>query len=159
MLLPQEKRGLLLESHPNFHLVISYNPGYQSVMKDLKHSTRQRFIALEFDYPSADKERDIIMKETLVDRDIAERLVRLGEMVRNLRQHGLEEGVSTRLLVYAANLIHNGLTPRVAAEAAIIRAMAMNPDLNPSVSWGGWCTVYRPLSSSKVIRSQTSCRP
>jgi len=132
-ILPQEKRGLLLECHPDFLLVISYNPGYQSVMKDLKHSTRQRFVALEFSYPSPDKERDIIMRETDVSRDIAERLVRLGEMVRNLRQHGLEEGVSTRLLVYAAKMIQSGLTPRVAAEAAVIRAMADDPEMQEAI--------------------------
>jgi len=133
-ILPQEKRGILLQAHPNFLIVISYNPGYQSVMKDLKHSTRQRFVALEFDYPPADKERDIIMKETLVDKGIAERLVRLGEMVRNLRQHGLEEGVSTRLLVYAANLIKNGLPPRVATEASVIRAMADDPEMQEAIT-------------------------
>ena len=133
-ILPQEKRGLVLESHPNFLLVISYNPGYQSVMKDLKHSTRQRFIALEFDYPSADKECEIIMKEGEVDKDTAERLVRLGEMVRNLRQHGLEEGVSTRLLVYAAQLIHNELPPRIAAEAAVIRAMADDSEMQEAIT-------------------------
>jgi nitric oxide reductase NorQ protein len=91
---------LLLEAHPSFLLVISYNPGYQSVMKDLKHSTRQRFTAIEISHPSADKEKTIIMTESGVDEDTAGRLVRLGEMIRNLRQHGLEEGISTRLLVY-----------------------------------------------------------
>jgi nitric oxide reductase NorQ protein len=133
-ILPQDKRGMLLEAHPNFLLVISYNPGYQSVVKDLKHSTRQRFIALEFDYPEADKELYIIMKETQVKKDIAEKLVRLGEMVRNLRQHGLEEGVSTRLLVYTANLIQNGLTPRVASEAAVIRAIADDPEMQEAIT-------------------------
>jgi nitric oxide reductase NorQ protein len=79
-ILPQEKRGLLLEAHPNFQLVISYNPGYQSVMKDLKHSTRQRFVALEFNYPSVENERAIIVKETQADEETAGRLVRLGEI-------------------------------------------------------------------------------
>jgi nitric oxide reductase NorQ protein len=133
-ILPQEKRGRLIEAHPDFLLVISYNPGYQSVMKDLKHSTRQRFVALEFDYPTADKERDIIMRETGASQDIAERLVRLGEMVRNLRQHGLEEGVSTRLLVYAAKMIQEGLPPRTASEAAVIRAMADDPEMQEAIS-------------------------
>jgi len=133
-ILPQEKRGLVLEAHPNFLLVISYNPGYQSVMKDLKHSTRQRFVALEFDYPSPDKECQIVMKEGGVNKDTAERLVRLGEMVRNLRQHGLEEGVSTRLLVYAAQLIHNGLPQRIASEAAVIRAMSDDPEMQEAIT-------------------------
>lgn len=132
-ILPQEKRGILLEADPDFLLVISYNPGYQSVMKDLKHSTRQRFVALEFDYPSAEKEAQIIMRETGVDKDTAERLVRLGEMVRNLRQHGLEEGVSTRLLVYAGKLIQSGLSPRTAAEAAVIRAMADDVEMQEAI--------------------------
>lgn len=133
-ILPQEKRGLLLESHPNFHLVISYNPGYQSVMKDLKHSTRQRFVALEFSYPSAAKERSIIVKETQADEETADRLVRLGEMVRNLRQHGLEEGVSTRLLVYAAKMISEGIHPRIACEVAVTRAMSDDSEMQDAIA-------------------------
>jgi nitric oxide reductase NorQ protein len=133
-ILPQEKRGLLLEAHPNFLLVISYNPGYQSVMKDLKHSTRQRFVALEMSHPPADKEQTIIMNESGVDKDTASRLVRLGEMVRNLRQHGLEEGISTRLLIYAAKLISKGLSPRVACEAAATRPMTDDPEMQEAIS-------------------------
>lgn len=132
-ILPQEKRGLLLEAHPNFLLVISYNPGYQSVMKDLKHSTRQRFVALEFDYPPADRERSIIERESGVDAKLADRLVRLGEMVRNLRQHGLEEGVSTRLLVYTAKLIAHGVMPRAACEHAVIQAMTDDPEMKEAI--------------------------
>ena len=133
-ILPQEKQGILLEAQPGFLLVISYNPGYQSVMKDLKHSTRQRFIALEFVYPSADNERSIVMAETGVDTDTADRLVRLGQMVRNLRKHGLEEGVSTRLLVYAGKLIHQGLRPAVACEAAVIRAMSDDAEMQEAIA-------------------------
>jgi nitric oxide reductase NorQ protein len=133
-ILPQEKKGRLLESHTNFLLVISYNPGYQSVMKDLKHSTRQRFVALEFTYPSADNERSIIMQETGVDQVTAERLVRLGEMVRNLRQHGLEEGISTRLLVYAAKLISDGISPATACEVAVIRSMSDDPEMQTAIA-------------------------
>lgn len=118
-ILLQEKQGLLLKAHPNFLMVVSYNPGYQSVMKDLKHSTRQRFVAMEFTYPSADNERFIIRQESGVDEETADRLVRLGEMVRNLRQHGLEEGISTRLLVYAAKLMCDGLPQRTACEVVI----------------------------------------
>jgi nitric oxide reductase NorQ protein len=132
-ILLQEKRGLLLESHPDFSLVISYNPGYQSVMKDLKHSTRQRFVALKFTYPAEDKERTIIMKESSVDEKTAESLVSLGEMVRNLRQHGLEEGISTRLLVYAAKLISVGLSPVIACETAVTRAMSDDPEMQDAI--------------------------
>ncbi len=133
-ILPQEKRGLLLECHPDFHLVISYNPGYQSVMKDLKHSTRQRFVALDFTYPSAEKELAIIVRESGVDPSLAERLVRLGEMVRNLRQHGLEEGISTRLLVYAAKLMESGVKPAVACDVAVIRAMSDDAEMQTAIA-------------------------
>ena len=133
-ILPQEKRGLLLEAHPDFMLVISYNPGYQSVMKDLKHSTRQRFVALDFNYPPADRERQIVMTESGVDGDTAERLVRLGEMVRNLRQHGLEEGISTRLLVYAAKLMGQGLPPRAACDHAVIQSMTDDPEMQEAIT-------------------------
>jgi len=132
-ILLQEKKGLLLEAHPNFLMVVSYNPGYQSVMKDLKHSTRQRFVALEFTYPSADNERFIIMKESGVDEETADRLVCLGEMVRNLRQHGLEEGISTRLLVYAAKLISDGLPQRLACEV-VIRPITDDQEMQDAIT-------------------------
>lgn len=133
-ILPQEKRGLLLEAHSSFLLVISYNPGYQSVMKDLKHSTRQRFTAIEISHPPADKEKAIIMRESGVDEDTAGRLVRLGEMIRNLRQHGLEEGISTRLLVYVAKFITKGLSPRAACEAAATRPMTDDPEMQDAIA-------------------------
>jgi len=133
-ILPQEKRGLLLESHPDFFLVISYNPGYQSVMKDLKHSTRQRFVALDFTYPDEAKERTIIMKEGGVDEKVAGKLVRLGEMVRNLRQHGLEEGISTRLLVYAAKLISLGVNSKIACDTAVISAMSDDSEMQDAIA-------------------------
>lgn len=132
--LTQEKRGILIEAHPEFFLVISYNPGYQSVMKDLKHSTRQRFVALEFTYPPADKEAAVIIRETGLPGETAELLVRLGEMVRNLRQHGLEEGVSTRLLVYAAKLMVQGLDPVAACESAIIRPMTDDSEMQQAIA-------------------------
>jgi nitric oxide reductase NorQ protein len=133
-ILPQEKRGLLLEARPEFLLVISYNPGYQSVTKDLKHSTRQRFVALEFGYPPPDKEKAILVQETGVAEGEAEKLVRLAEMVRNLKQHGLEEGVSTRLLVYAARLIVQGIEPRLACESAIVRSMTDDPEMQEAIT-------------------------
>jgi nitric oxide reductase NorQ protein len=133
-ILPQEKRGRLIQAHPNFLLVISYNPGYQSVMKDLKHSTRQRFVALDFTYPAPEKERIIIMKEGGVDETVAESLVKLGEMVRNLRQHGLEEGVSTRLLVYAAKMMAKGVPPSMACDSAVTRAMSDDPEMQDAIA-------------------------
>ena len=133
-ILPQEKRGLLLESHPDFLIVMSYNPGYQSVMKDLKHSTRQRFLAIDFTYPPSKEEQVIVMEEGHVDKNTAERLVKLGEMVRNLRQHGLEEGVSTRLLVYAGRLISDGVPPRSACQAAVSRAMTDDLEIQEAIT-------------------------
>ena len=133
-ILPQEKRGLLLEANPDFMLVISYNPGYQSVMKDLKQSTRQRFLAIEFDYPSKEQECTIITRETGVDPEIAQRLVQLGEMERNLRQHGLEEGISTRLLVYTAFLISDGLTPEAACKTAVTHAMSDDSEMQTAIA-------------------------
>lgn len=123
-LLPIDKTGELLAAHPDFLLVISYNPGYQSVLKDLKTSTRQRFVSLTFDYPDREREATIIAREAGVDAGLAERLAVIGEKVRNLREHGYEEGVSTRLLIYAAELIGQGITPRRAAEIAIVHAVS-----------------------------------
>lgn len=133
-ILPQEKRGLLLEAQPEFLLVISYNPGYQSVMKELKHSTRQRFVALGFTYPRAEEEAEIISKESGVEEQTAKQLVRLGEMVRNLRQHGLEEGVSTRLLVYAAKLMTNGLDKPSACHVAVTQAMSDDVEMQGAIT-------------------------
>jgi nitric oxide reductase NorQ protein len=122
-LLPLEKRGEILSAHDNFLLVISYNPGYQSVIKDLKHSTRQRFVAIEFDYPARDLETEIIAHESGVDQGVALELARIGEKVRNLRDHGLEEGVSTRLLIYAGQLITQGIPAPRACQLAITKAI------------------------------------
>jgi nitric oxide reductase NorQ protein len=122
-ILPIEKRGEILEAHDRFLLVISYNPGYQSVIKDLKHSTRQRFVAIEFDYPPRELETDIIAHESGVDQGLAHELARIGEKVRNLRDHGLEEGVSTRLLIYAGQLVMQGIPPRRACQLAITKSI------------------------------------
>ncbi len=104
-LLHIEKLGEVIEAHPDFLLIISYNPGYQSALKDLKHSTRQRFIAIEFDFAPRDLEIAIIEHESGVNHDTAQQLALLGEKIRNLIGHGLQEGVSTRLLIYAGKLI------------------------------------------------------
>ena len=132
-LLTIEKTGEQLIAHPDFLLVISYNPGYQSVLKDLKHSTRQRFVSLEFDYPPRDREAEIIRHEGSVDGDTALALATLGEKVRNLRGSGLGEGVSTRLLVYAGQLIAQGLTPRRACTAAVTNSLTDDPQMLRSV--------------------------
>jgi nitric oxide reductase NorQ protein len=122
-LLPIEKRGEILEAHDNFCLIISYNPGYQSVIKDLKHSTRQRFVAIEFDYPPRQLEGDIIAHESGTDPDLALELAHIGEKVRNLRDHGLEEGVSTLLLIYAGQLMTQGIAPHRACQLAITKSI------------------------------------
>jgi nitric oxide reductase NorQ protein len=127
--LPIEKRGEILEAHENFLLVISYNPGYQSVLKNLKHSTRQRFVAIEFHYPAREVEARIIAHESGADFDTALDLAKLGEKVRNLRDQGLEEGVSTRLLIYAGQLMAQGIAPRRACEAAVAEAVADEADV------------------------------
>jgi nitric oxide reductase NorQ protein len=128
-----EKTGELLEAHPDFLLVISYNPGYQSVLKDLKPSTRQRFVSIEFDYPGPDAEATIVAHEGEVDRELAEALAEIATRVRNLRDDGLEEGVSTRLLVYAAQLVAGGVDVRRACDVAIVRAVTDDPDLQQAV--------------------------
>jgi nitric oxide reductase NorQ protein len=122
-ILPIERLGQVIAAHENFQLVISYNPGYQTILKDLKPSTRQRFIAIEFDYPSDEIEKNIVHREADVPEDIAGRLVRLAGKVRNLQEHGLQEGVSTRLLVYTGQLIASGLPPRVACHSGFVAAL------------------------------------
>ncbi len=131
--LPIEKRGTVIEAPEDFMLVVSYNPGYQSVLKDLKQSTRQRFVAMEFDYPNAELEAEIVAKEGAVDENIAKDLVNIGQKVRNLRGHGLEEGVSTRLLIYAAQMIAKGLSPVDAAEVAICSPITDDRELHRSI--------------------------
>jgi len=131
--LPIEKRGTVIEAPPEFMLVVSYNPGYQSILKDLKQSTRQRFIAMEFDYPSAEAETLIVAKEGGIDEATAKDLVTIGQKVRNLRGHGLEEGVSTRLLIYAAQMIAKGIAPIAAAEVALISPITDDRDLQRSI--------------------------
>ena len=133
-ILPIDKTGELVEAHPGFLLVISYNPGYQSVLKDLKHSTRQRFVSLEFDYPSVEVESSIIAHEAQIEADLAERLATIGERVRNLRQHGFEEGVSTRLLIYAGELIRGGIDPRRAAQVGIVTAISDDATVQQAVA-------------------------
>jgi nitric oxide reductase NorQ protein len=122
-ILPIDKKGEIIEAHPDFLLVISYNPGYQSVLKDLKHSTRQRFVTIDFDYPPRDKEAQVIARESGAEMQIALDLAKLGEKVRHLKASGLEEGVSTRLLIYAGQLIRQGVAPRRACEVSVSKSL------------------------------------
>ncbi|MGB5036068.1 MAG: CbbQ/NirQ/NorQ/GpvN family protein [Blastocatellia bacterium] len=131
--LPVEKRGELLRADDDFMLVVSYNPGYQSILKDLKQSTRQRFVALEFTYPPVEAEVSVLQVEANVDESTARDLVTIGQKVRNLKGHGLEEGVSTRLLVYAAQLIARGIDPITACEVAIIGPITDDHELQRSI--------------------------
>ncbi len=114
-----EKTGESIRAHPDFLPVVSYNPGYQSVVKDLKPSTSQRFIALTFDHPEAAKEIQIVIREGNIDAEPAGRLVRLANQIRSIREHGLAEGASTRLLIYAARLMQGGIPPKAACRAAL----------------------------------------
>ncbi len=126
--LPVEKHGEYIEAPPDFMLVISYNPGYQSVLKEMKPSTRQRFVALDFDYPEAATEARIVAHEGGVDEATAQKLVKLGGLTRKLKGAGLDEGAGTRLLVHAAQLIAGGMAPEIACTAAIARPLADEAD-------------------------------
>jgi nitric oxide reductase NorQ protein len=128
-----DKHGEQVEAPPEFMLVISYNPGYQSVLKEIKPSTRQRFIAFDFDYPAADVEANIVAAEGGVPFEIAQKLVKLGHMTRNLKGAGLDEGASTRLLVHAAQLIATGVNPQAACIAAVARSLSDDPDMTASL--------------------------
>jgi nitric oxide reductase NorQ protein len=124
-----DKRGELVAAPDDFMLVVSYNPGYQSVLKEIKPSTRQRFVALDFDYPEAAVEAGIVATEGGVAAETARRLVKLAELTRNLKGAGLDEGASTRLLVHAAQLIADGVAPAVACTAAVARALTDDAEM------------------------------
>lgn len=131
--LPLDKKQELLQAHADFQLVISYNPGYQSLMKDLKPSTKQRFGALHFDYPKADMEAEIVAAETGVDREIADKLVQIAHRARNLKGHGLDEGISTRLLVYAGQIIAEGVDPALACTMTLVTPLTDDPDMRETL--------------------------
>ena len=131
--LPLDKKGELIEAHPDFQLVISYNPGYQSLMKDLKQSTKQRFTAFDFDYPTPELETAILARETGLDEATAGKLVKIGQTARNLKGHGLDEGISTRLLVYAATLIKDGVNPVEACQMALVRPITDDADIRETL--------------------------
>jgi len=126
----------VVEAHPDFQIVISYNPGYQSAMKDLKTSTKQRFAAMDFDYPAPEVESEIVAHESGVDAATAKKLVEVVEVAirsRHLKGHGLDEGISTRLLVYAGSLITKGIAPLIACEMALICPITDDPDLRDAL--------------------------
>ncbi len=131
--LPLDKKGEVVTAHPDFHLVISYNPGYQSLMKDLKQSTKQRFGALDFNYPAADIEARVVRHETGIDEVIAGKLVQIAHRARNLKGHGLDEGISTRLLVYAGQLIAKGVDPVAACRMTLVRPLTDDPDMRDTL--------------------------
>ncbi|PKO35040.1 MAG: AAA family ATPase [Betaproteobacteria bacterium HGW-Betaproteobacteria-7] len=127
--LPLDKKGELVTAHPDFQLVISYNPGYQSLMKDLKQSTKQRFTAFQFDYPDAITEAGIVAREADIEPTLAARLVEVAQAGRRLKGHGLDEGISTRLIVYAATLIRHGISEVDACKMAMVRPITDDADV------------------------------
>lgn len=127
--LPIDKLGELLIAPDEFMLAVSYNPGYQSILKDLKPSTRQRFVSLAFDYPEPRMEARIVSQEAAIDEELASRLVRLGRMSRELKESGLPEGASTRLLIQAGQLFGSGIDIRAACKVGIVESLTDDPDL------------------------------
>ena len=115
-------------------MAISYNPGYQSVLKDIKQSTRQRFVALEFDYPRVELEQKIVQTESGLDADLAHRLVKFAQLTRNLKGAGLDEGASTRLLVHAGKLIRDGIDPVDACASAVAQALTDDREMIAAVN-------------------------
>ncbi|MBL4691055.1 MAG: CbbQ/NirQ/NorQ/GpvN family protein [Rhodospirillales bacterium] len=131
--LPLEKNGEVVKAHEDFQIVISYNPGYQSLMKDLKQSTKQRFVALDFDYPEDATETEIVAHEAGIDAELAAKLVQVALRSRNLKGHGLDEGMSTRLLVYAGQLIQKGIDPEAACKMALVCPLTDDPDMRDTL--------------------------
>jgi nitric oxide reductase NorQ protein len=128
-ILPLDKKGEVVRAHPDFQLVVSYNPGYQSSAKDMKPSTRQRFAALEFDYPNAALEAEIVAHEAQVTSALAATLVGIAQRSRALKHHGLDEGISTRMLIYAGVLIRDGVAPHDSCDMTMTRALTDDPDM------------------------------
>jgi len=127
-ILPLERTGETLQAPPGFMLVVSYNPGYQNLLKSMKPSTRQRFVAMSFDFPDAALETEILCGETGIERPLGERLVALACALRALKDHDLEEAASTRLLVYTARLVQSGMPLREACVAALAEPLSDDPE-------------------------------
>ena len=133
-ILPLEKRNEIVRAHADFQLVISYNPGYQSVLKDLKESTKQRFGGIEFRYPDTEIETEIVAHEAGIGRAVAEKLVKIGQRSRNLKGHGLDEGASTRMLIQAGRLIAEGVALASACEVALVLPITDDADIRGALS-------------------------
>jgi len=133
-MLPIDKKGTIIEAHPGFFLVISYNPGYQSLIKDLKQSTKQRFIAIDFDYPTREQEAQIVQHEADISQEIAYDLAKLGEKIRHLKGHALVEGASTRLLIYCGKLIRGGIPARKACEVALTAILTDEKEVQAAIN-------------------------
>lgn len=133
-ILPLEKKGELVRAHPDFQIVISYNPGYQSVLKDLKESTKQRFCAMDFDYPKPEIEAAVIAAQSGLETPQARRLVEIARKSRNLRGQGLNEGASTRMLIHAAQLMKAGLDLRQACDLALVTPITDDPDMRSALT-------------------------
>jgi len=132
-ILPVEKTGSIIEADDRFLLCISYNPGYQSALKDLKHSTRQRFMSIEFNYPPPEIEAEIIERESGCNQEQSQALAKLGAKIRNLQEHGLQEGASTRLLIYAGRLMVEGIGARRACQVSIVWTLSDELELQRSL--------------------------
>jgi nitric oxide reductase NorQ protein len=133
-ILPLEKHNEIVPAHPDFQLTISYNPGYQSAVKDLKESTKQRFVAIDFSYPSPATEAAIIVRESGADDDLAGLLVAIGQRSRNLQGHGLDEGASTRMLIHAGRMVRAGLSLDAAVQSGIVLPITDNPDIRAALA-------------------------
>ena len=133
-ILPLEKHNEIVPAHADFQMTISYNPGYQSAVKDLKESTKQRFLAIDFDYPTAAIEAKIIARESGADAALSATLVSIGERSRNLQGHGLDEGASTRMLIHAGRLVRAGLPLQAAVRSSIILPITDNSDIREALS-------------------------
>jgi nitric oxide reductase NorQ protein len=133
-ILPLEKKGELVHAHPDFQLVISYNPGYQSVLKDLKESTKQRFGAIDFGYPAPEIEAEIVAHEAGIDLSTAQTLVSIGQRSRNLKGHGLDEGASTRMLIQAGRLVARGISMEAACQVALVLPITDDADIRGALT-------------------------
>ena len=128
-ILPMERTGEVLHAPDNFMLVVSYNPGYQNILKTLKPSTRQRFLAIQFDFPSLERETEIVAAESGLAPGRVKPLIQLARKLRALKGHDLEEGVSTRLVVYCATLIHAGMSTTAAVRTAMLEPLTDDPEI------------------------------
>jgi nitric oxide reductase NorQ protein len=133
-ILPLEKHNEIVPAHPDFQLTISYNPGYQSAVKDLKESTKQRFVAIDFGYPPPSTEASIIVRESGTDDNLAGILVAIGARSRNLQGHGLDEGASTRMLIHAGRMVRAGLPLEAAVQSSIVLPITDNPDIRAALT-------------------------